>query len=247
LNCLVVVADREHAVFYRITGDDARELARFETKAKIDVGTHTSTPPKVTFHHGTHGTPGADVAARQADAAYERHRARIIENIRSLAGRSCVVIAGAADTAVRLNGELPAEIGAHARIAPDIHAQMSLAELTRATARWNADMQAAKAAALVERALFRARSSPHAVMGLGPVRVALEQHAVGHLYLSVAQLDTDADAIERIVRAALSQGAVLHFVQGAAADALDKSAAGAAAELRFPISALHTNDLTGTN
>ena len=194
-----------------------------------------STPPKSTFHHGTHGAVGADSAARQADATYDRHRVRIVDTIRRLGGLAWVVVGGAGETARRVVADLPTDMSRRTRLAPDLRVDTNISVIRQIVSALDRDIGGMVETDLVNESLSRARSTPCAILGAGPMRVALGQRAIRSLLISVHQLDEAPDEIETAVRAAIAQGAEVRFIRGTAATLLDSAAAGIATELRFPV------------
>lgn len=235
----IVLADHQRAVFFRVDEHgEMTELRRFETHGKIETGTHMGAPPKVSFHPGTHGTTATDSATRQATNAHTRHRARVVEELVALDPPGPVFVGGGFETAMHVVAALPPGLKERAVIARALHLTSTIPDMRRTVADLESADDANAQRALVEGVLGRARSTRLAVLGRGPVGVALAQRAVETLVLSAGALVTEGDAIERMVRDGLQQSAAVHIVRGGAGALLDAEAAGAAASLRFPLAAV---------
>jgi hypothetical protein len=233
---ILALIDHERAAFFSLgVSEGLQEITRFRTKAKVEVGAHTSAPPRVAFHPGTHGTPAADSAARQASSAYGRHRARIVDQIVALADSKRILLGGVSDAVMHVASALPAAIRPHTTIAPSLHFTSTVPEMRDAVAAIERAENAEAERLVVDDVLSRARASRRGVLGEGPVHVALAQRAVDTLAMSARMIAEDPAACERIIREAVLQHAEIHVVHNAAATVLDAHAAGIAAGLRFPI------------
>jgi hypothetical protein len=231
----VALVDQERAALLRLDGDELRDLARFETHAKVEVGSHMSSPPRASFHPGTRGTPATDVAARQMDHAEAQHRARIAGSLTALNGTGRIFVGGGHDTAVRVIAELPLGTRARAVLVPELHINATAPEICAAVRVADREQRAAESRSAVDTALAAARSGRTGVLGLGPVRAGLAQSAVAGVVVSTLFLEQDPVRLEEIVRDALAQSAEVRIVHGDAASRLDAEAAGIAATLRFPL------------
>jgi hypothetical protein len=234
---LVLLADQERAVLYRLTGDQLTELDRIVTEPEIDqTGPYMSAPSRRGFHTGERGEPGADAAQRVAENAFRRHRTRIVTRLQGEDVRDAwIVAAGPPESVAQVLAALPAEIRARTRVAPSITLASSPAIIRAAAERARAEMRAAADRTLVESVLARARRPELSAIGLEPVDHALTLRAVGNLIIADSWVGTNGFDAEALVRRALAQDAAVDVVSGAAAETLASQAGGIAARLRFAV------------
>jgi hypothetical protein len=118
-HALVAIIDRQHALLLKVDGTAIVELDRWEVAAHpAPDAPHTSAPPRVGFHRGTAGLPGADVAARRADRAAATNVSRVRDRVLALAGPDrWVVLAGGRESVAQLRHELEARFGSRLAVA----------------------------------------------------------------------------------------------------------------------------------
>ena len=230
---LVAVADRQHAALFRYENDALAAVDQWETKPSVTTGERTSAPPRVGFHRGTGGLPGADAADRQSDNAVERHLGGLVDRIGSLrSGDDWLVLSGASEFVARLEAALEGHTNGRLAVGGSLTRAATTGEVRSMAAAAVATLRNAEGQRLVED-LVRKPASPLAAKGTADVTAALGHGAVRILVLSERSLGNQAASVEDLVRGAFATGADVEFVSGDAGEKLHAAAGGVAALLRF--------------
>jgi len=233
---LVTVADRQHAALFRYENDALAAVDQWETRPSIAAGEHTghmSALPRVGFHRGTGGLPGADAADRQSDNAVERHLSGLIDRISSLRrGGDWLVLSGASEFVARLASALERDTNGNMAVGGSLTRAATPADVRSMAAAAVASLRTAEGERIVEE-VVRQPAAPRTALGAESVSAALGQGAVRLLVLSQRSLGDQSASVEDLVRRALATGAEVEFVNGDAGGKLQTAAGGVAALLRF--------------
>jgi hypothetical protein len=233
---IILLMDRMHATIYRANDGELEEIDRVDTEPKGGVGSHMSAPPKPAFHTGTRGTPGADVASRQAIAAFRKHRAAIAERLRHHDREgSWIVVGGAseavAQTAPALNELAPDRIF----VAEGLTMAATPAELRATTHAALMELRARRQSALVEDLLTGNRHPHLHMLDMNAIDEALTLRTVDTIVMSARWIAKHGEAAESLVRRALEQSANIEIAKDRAGEELDAGCGGVAAKLRFSL------------
>lgn len=235
---LLVVVDRVHAVFYRVENGSLEEIDRIETEPRGGVGTHMSKPPKQSFHSGTRGTPGTDVAERKAVAAFRKHRAAILERLRSLDHEGdSIVLGGAHEAVTQIAPQIEEQAGDRLVVSNTMLMTMSDAELRSAVKAAMQELRERNQLKLVSDLLSGDRHPQLNVLDRTSLNEALTVRNVDTLILSRRWMSENSDEAESLVKRAIGQSASIEIADGDAAEALDTACGGVAAKLRFSVKA----------
>lgn len=233
---LVVVVDRVHAALFRLSDGTLEEIDRIETEPRGGVGSHMSAPPKQSFHPGTHGTPGTDVAARQAVAAFKKHRLAIIELVRVHDHDGEPIVFGGASEAV---AQIAPMIASHAQerliVSDAISMTASGAELRAAVSVATKELRDVRQRNLIAALLNGDRHPELNVLDRKSLDEALTLRNVDTLVLSRRWIAENADDAESLVTKAIAQGGAIEIANGSNGAALDEGSGGVAAKLRFSV------------
>jgi hypothetical protein len=235
-SALIALVDRQHAALFRYDNGVVTSLESWATSPPAHTGSdlHTSAPPRQGFGRGTGGLPGADVAAREAETAADRHLAHVVNRIRALdRPAGWLVLLGAAEFVSHVASALEREMAGRLAVAGRLPAGATAGEVRAAAAPAIAHLRCERTERLVADMLDHAHT-PLSASGYTAVEHALADGAVRVLALAERWLRDDAAAAEDLLRRALSCGADVAFVSGEAGAQFEEAAGGIAAELRFP-------------
>lgn len=232
---VIAVADSRKVDLYQYVDWTLVSADTIRAHHAVESPAHMSAPASPRFHHGTHGTSGHDAAQRSLLAGRDRMLDDVAERIERLAGDdSWVLIGGIRGIAAHLADRLSHfESRLLARIPLDVHA--SRADIVAATRSAAGRLRDRRDTAAVTE-LSALEKAGIASLGEAPTTRALGEERVGHLYLTMQFLDTNAADAEQAVRAALDQHAEISLVSSEAAAHLDQIG-GIAARLRYHVPA----------
>jgi stalled ribosome rescue protein Dom34 len=231
---LVVIADQKRSTFYSLVGTELHELERHDSHAHVEVASHMGTTPRQGFHPGTRGEAQHDVTQREMREASARLLKETLRRLRLRAEEHEWVAIGGSDAAVaRLAAALPESLAARTCIVTSLRASMSEADTRRLATEALAAVRSGSQQRLVCEVVEMAKEKGRAVFGAERIARELELGAVDLLVLSSAIPRERVQETEQLVRTALTEGAQVEVVRGAAAALLKVEAGGVAARLRF--------------
>jgi hypothetical protein len=191
---------------------------------------------------GGRGYP-APRSALKTDIAQERQLARFHRLAASLAGRltlfagadGCILIGGPPQQTRFVFDALPQQLRRRAVVSPELDQSASSEAIVRAAKHAAREWRSRRGRQLVSRIFVH--SGQRAVAGLPAVQRALYLKAVDLLLLSPRFLHVERGHAERLLHAAIGQGADVEVLSGDAGALLDSVADGVGARLRFSIDA----------
>lgn len=239
---IVALLDSHHARLYRYQLGRLESVETLHAHAVVGPVYHMGDAPDPGFHGGVRGTTGTDANQRTLREGLRRMLVETAERISTLAGSDAWIVLGGTPQPTQALATLLAEHeDLKPRIAlPSLHVWCTEAEIARVAATTAGEMRARRDLAVMAGLVEGTPHERFAAFGQAATRRALRAGAVRELLVSRRFLDEFASAGERLVRAALDEGAEIEEVSGAAADRLDALCGGVAARLRFGLPAMPT-------
>ena len=180
------------------------------------------------------GALTAGTASKRQRVEFDRVAAAVTEKLALEAGEDAWILIGGTLEIARLTGDgLPQRLTDRAVVSPFLGRSAS-AEAIVAAAKRAARSLRARADASHVNDVLRYRGH-RAAVGTPAVQRALHARAVDLLLLSPRFLSVGGAEADDLVRSAVRQGATVDVLSGEPAHAVDTSAGGVAARLRFPI------------
>lgn len=233
---LVAQVDREHVRLTRWEAGECETLLSLDAAPAEDTGTHMSAAPRVGFHSGTRGRPGADDAQRQRREESERLLHALVKKLSSLPGPALpVVVGGAPESVAHLMKALPAAVEARTAHAESLRMALPAesALVVRSTLR---ALQVRRMGARAEELHDEAQANGLATTGLEHASRAAAQGAIAELIFSDHAWRAHPQEIEVLVQQALDDGATVAWAPSEEGRArLDGEADGLVAGLRFGV------------
>lgn len=178
--------------------------------------------------------PETDSMQRQHGAELRRLARALAARVTLLANDDAILLVSGAPEWRRLAMEaLPPRLRVRAVVSGELEANAPASAIVRAAKRARRDVQSRRGRELVSRTLGRV--GHRAVAGIPALQRALRLKAVDLLLASPHFLELEDDWAERLLQAALAQGARVEVVTGDAGALLDHLGDGVAARLRFAI------------
>jgi hypothetical protein len=230
---IIALADARRVTLFQYALGKVHRLEALRAHHPVDHPSHMGVPARSGFHSGTRGTTGHDAAQRALLSGQSRLIAETVDRIRCFgADDAWIVLGGTPRVVARLADQLSA-FAPHrtlVRHGLDVHAsEAAIAGAARAAA--STLRNAANRRAIADVADLADAGGLGALGSVATIR-ALEQACVRELYVSHRYLQDHPADIEKIVRAALDQNALVDDISGDAADELDAHG-GMCARLRF--------------
>lgn len=234
---VVAVVDTQRARLFRYHLGRLDTLETLHTHPVSGPFDHMGDAPPPGFHGGVRGSTGTDASQRMLREALRRMLADAAARIVALAGDDgWIAIGGTPHPAQALTALVARSEDLKQRVAtPPLHVWSTDAEITRVAAETAGALRGRRDLMVMTAFLEGSPREPLGATGQAEIRRALRVGAVRELLVTGRFLDEFASAGERLVRAALDQGADLEEVSGTAADRLDALCGGVAARLRFPV------------
>jgi hypothetical protein len=177
-----------------------------------------------------------EIARRRQDAEFHRLAAALAARLTLLAGRDGWILLGGAQECSRPAREaLPRRVHDRALVSADLSHAASTEGIVRAAKRAARELRGRRGREIVSRIVGRA--GHRATAGVPALKRALHVKAVDLLLVSPRFLQLEGDRAERLLQAALVQGAEVEVLSGDSGILLDRVAEGVAARLRFTIDA----------
>lgn len=232
---LVVQVDRISSQLSRFANGEFDDSVTLEAEPIDEVGPFMSAPARTGFHGGTRGRTGADEAQRQRRESTDRLLSDTVRRIGTMAEfRMPVLIGGAPESAVRVLESLPVALADRSILATDLrmgtpHEYRD--EIRSALHQLHSRQQEERIAALRDLAL----AGGSAVIGYEDSERAAQMGAIAELIFTDEAWHQHPAEIEALVRRALVDGAEVEFAEPGAVRAMDGTADGVIAGLRFPV------------
>ncbi len=228
----VVVADSRAARIFHCDDDGVRRIDTVRTIAHPDHDDAASSARRATFHQGTRGGVGRDVAERERREARSRMLRTLAAHVRALTPVLPVFVGGTPQLIGEAMAAMAAEGVKLAVETPALGARARVSEIARAVHEGLVQLRRAEEQDLVAELLRRFADDDLAAAGAATTGRALDDRAVHTLVLSTSFVALQPDVAEIFVRSAIAQDAKVDVVSGDAARTLEESG-GAGALLRF--------------
>lgn len=237
---IIALVESRFIRVYRYALGGLEPLEELGAPAEEEAGSGAaSAPPRGSSYPAPRGAVGTEAAARRRLAAFQRLVTALGERIDAYAGDDgWVLIGGTSEWAHHAYEALRRPFEGRVLVSSTLHHDASDARIIREAKDAATELRGAHGRALVGRLLDRAGGSARAEVGVPAVQRALHAGAVDLLLVSPELIRANEAVAEDAVRAAIEQGADVEVPSGDAAEALDRTASGIAARLRFPIDRL---------
>jgi hypothetical protein len=239
--CPVIVAlvQSRAARLYRYVHGTLESLGAMEARAS---GDGLRGARRTRTERGGRGYP-APRSALKTEVAHQRQLAQFHRLATALAGRltllagpdGCILVGGPPQQTRFVFDALPRQLQRRAVVSPELDQSASSDAIVRAAKHAAREWRARRGRQLVSRIFVH--SGQRAVAGLPALQRALYLKAVDLLLVSPRFLHLERGHAERLLHAALAQGADVEVLSGDAGTLLDGVADGVGARLRFSIDA----------
>lgn len=204
-----------------------------ETRAKVP---RPGSAPHHAHGPGARGQTGADAAQRVLDEGLARMVRAVAERIVREAGDDgWIVIGGAPKAAALAMRALPPLAATRAIVSNALPVRAPVSVIRDEAARQASALRRAHELTRIDAVAEQWGADERGTMGIDATLRALGERSVEDLLVSTRFLVEHPDDTERVVRAALGQGASIEIVSGDSAARLDQRAGGIAAQLRFAL------------
>lgn len=175
-----------------------------------------------------------EIAQRRQVAEFQRLTAALAARLTLLAGHDgWILLGGAQEWSRPVHEALPRRVHDRALVSGELSHAASTEGIVRAAKRAARELRGRRGREMVSRIVGRA--GPRALAGVPALLRALHMKAVDLLLVSPRFLELEGDRAERLLHAALVQGAEVEVLSGDSGTLLDRVADGVAARLRFAI------------
>lgn len=177
-----------------------------------------------------------EVSQQRQLAQLHRIGSALVPRLRLLAAAdACIVIGGAPQWTGIVLRALPRPLQRRSIVTSELNHTAASRAIIRVAKRAARELRSRRGQEVISRIL--GRSAYRAAAGVPALQRALYSNAVDHLFVSPRFLHLEREWAERLLHAALAQGARVDVLSGDAGILLDRLAGGAVARLRFAIEA----------
>jgi hypothetical protein len=234
---VVVILSTRQGRLYRYERGRLVHLDTIPVQAETRAGApHPGSAPHHAHGPGARGQTGVDAARRVLDEELARMvRAAAERLVREAGDDGWIVIGGAPKAAAMAARALPTSFATRVAVSSALPVRASAAAIHEEAAQQASTLRRAQALRRIETVAEEWGADERGTMGFDATLRALGERSVEELLVSTRFLVEHADDAERVVRAALGQGALIEVASGEAAERLDQRAEGIAARLRFAL------------
>lgn len=246
----VRVLKQHRPVIVALVESGRARLFRYAWGAISDLEVLAAAPePPADASHPDHGSRGMATAAPRSaldtELARDRRRAHfrrlaraIVRRARELAGLDgWILVGGTTEWAREAAAAFPPSLARRVLLSDTLDHRASEREIADAAREAASDLRARNGRTLLDQLAETAGAGGRGALGVPAVQRALRARAVGQLILTPEFLRRNAEFGEEVVREALATGALVEVLSGYAAEQLDRTSAGVAARLRYPMDA----------
>jgi hypothetical protein len=242
---IVVVADRRKARVFRYHDAVLDEIETLRAHAHVGPVYHMGDATRQGFGSNVRGRTGTDQAERSLRAGFDRMVGQLAERLARLAGgESWIVIGGTREAARAVAKALPEQLAPRALVLPSLNIGSTDAEIAQSAERGATQLRRERDGAVVNDVMSLAGAGGRGAVRLEPTLRALRARAVQELLFTQRFVVEHPDEAERVVSAALEQGALVEEVSGEGGSRLDSEADGIGALLRFVTAPAPATNLT---
>jgi hypothetical protein len=231
---IVALVDNRTARLYRYADRTAVPVQTIHARFSVEAERHMGRPPGAGFHVGTRGPTRRDRTQRELRNATTRMLVEVAVRVSELAGRDGWILVGGNATVARATIKgLRSELAHRAAYVERLTTSASPAVIGTVARSWASRLRNENDERSIEAIVAGSESDGPGTTGEPEVTRALDEGSVRALYFTPRFMARHAAEAESIVRKALSTRALVEFVNGVAAQRLDR-AGGIAAALRYP-------------
>ncbi|HEY9516914.1 MAG TPA: hypothetical protein VIQ74_14645 [Gemmatimonadaceae bacterium] len=235
---IIALVDSRSATLYRYELGTLTALPELALTVVEDTG--TGAPARSTVrnisHHAPRGNVDTEHIQRHRQATFRRLAATLSDTLVELSGdEGWILIGGTREWARMASDALPNHLRDRVMVSTALAHDERETGIVDAARRAATELRAAHARVLVDRVVEQSGARGRGAAGVPAVQRALRARSVDLLIATPEFLRVPTQDVEDMVRAALAQGAGIEVLAEIAAERLDVTAGGIAAQLRFAV------------
>lgn len=230
---IIALIDSLRARLFLYRNGELEEQVDQRADAFIDDLTDRNMSKRAATASGVRGKTATDEAERILRVELERHARSVADAVLARSADAVVIAAGPTLAVTELRRLLEPGLGARLHIDETLHMAMSAAQLIAPVEQAASTITARLQEHAVHQLLEAAAPGGPVSLGGQETKRACELSQVERLYLTPHAMTTAEAEAESLVATVLDRGGSVELLSGAAATALDDSAGGVAARLRY--------------